>query len=252
MSTPSKARVVFLGANVNPISIGCLDALIREDRYEILVGIDRLAGGALAAFRKAWKRNGPAGALRRVRQNLLATIHDKLKFSRRRSVTARSLDELARSAGIASFPCRSINTTDANVMQTFAPDLIVVANFSQIIRRNVLAIPRLGVINFHPTLLPLYRGPMPYYWIIKNRVQRSGVTIHFLDEGIDTGDIILQVEHDVAPEDDEASLRKTSIEIGSPLLVEAVRLVLAGTATRKPQEGAGSYFGMPPRGASRL
>jgi methionyl-tRNA formyltransferase len=135
----------------------------------------------------------------------------------------------------------------------FDPQLIVVANFSQILRRPLLDLPPLGVINLHPSLLPKYRGPMPYYWVLQNREPTSGVTVHFVDENVDTGDIVAQVAYAVHSDDTEISLRRRSARMAAPLLVAATRDVLRGTARRVPQDAENAtYYGFPPRGASLL
>src|SRR5713226_7770003 len=98
-------------------------------------------------------------------------------------------------------------------VQLLGVDLIVVAGFARILKRALVDVPRLGCINVHPSLLPHYRGPEPFYWVLANLEKTTGVTIHHVDEGIDTGDIILQRELEIRPNETET------------MLIEAAKLV---------------------------
>ncbi len=74
----------------------------------------------------------------------------------------------------------------------FNIDLLVCHAYMKILPEKVFSVPKLGSINIHPSLLPKYRGPSPTYWVIKNREKVTGLTCHFIDNGIDTGNIISQ------------------------------------------------------------
>jgi methionyl-tRNA formyltransferase len=231
-----------------------LESLASAGKYEILVGVDGVhGGGAFHQLKRVWKRHGTIGVLRRVLAIYRASKQRK-RLDKHSTGGCLSLREVMMVHQLEGFEAAPINA-GASVarIEQFRPDLITVANFSQIIRPGLLSAASLGVINLHPSLLPKYRGPMPFFWVLKNGETRSGVTVHFVDEGVDTGDIILQAEVEVKANDTEASLRQRSIAIGAPLLVEAVESVLDGSATRTPQnESEMSYDGFPPRGASRL
>jgi methionyl-tRNA formyltransferase len=77
------------------------------------------------------------------------------------------------------------------------PDLMVVYIMSQLLTQNIYSIPRFGTINLHPSLLPKYRGPNPCFWTYYNMDKIGGVTVHFIDKGEDTGDILLQEEYEI-------------------------------------------------------
>ena len=77
------------------------------------------------------------------------------------------------------------------------PDLIVVCHFQKLINHNVITIPKFGCINLHPSLLPKYRGMSPQHWPIINGDKKTGITVHFIDDGVDTGDIIIQQEMEI-------------------------------------------------------
>jgi len=82
-------------------------------------------------------------------------------------------------------------------VKTLSPDLIVVYVMSQLLKENIFKIPRYGSINLHPSLLPKYRGPNPCFWSYYNMDKVGGVTVHFIDKGEDTGDILFQEEYNI-------------------------------------------------------
>ena len=242
MNAP-KAKIVFLGSDLNPISVGCLQALIATERYDLHVGIDSSQSSALETLRLAHSRFGVAGVLQRAGRLCRARISRLI----RPNVEAHRLREMADLAGINYTKCINVNGNDFRQKVTaIQPDLIVVANFSQIIRNRIRSIPRLGVLNFHPSLLPRYRGPTPLYWILRQGETSSGVTVHFIDEGIDTGPIVAQESFQIREADNESSLTLLCLAHGAPLLVDAIDRVLAGNAKPIAQdESKASYFGFP-------
>jgi len=84
-----------------------------------------------------------------------------------------------------------------NWVKNISPDVIVVYSMSQLLKRNIFDIPKYGTINLHPALLPSYRGPFPDFWMYYNVETKGGVTVHYIDEGEDTGDIIYQEEYTI-------------------------------------------------------
>jgi folate-dependent phosphoribosylglycinamide formyltransferase PurN len=247
----NKHKIVFLGSDLSPKSLGCLKELASGNRYDFLVGIDQRNKSAWQIVKMTWRHHGFRGVVIRIMKLIVARSKLCLRPVGPNVQDWRSLREVAKLNGMETFKCSRVNGPDVRqIIRTFDPDLIVVAGFSQIIRSEVLEIPKFGVINFHSSLLPKYRGPWPYYWVIKNGEKKSGVSIHFIDEGIDTGDIIMQREFSVLPNDTENTLITRSIEIGAPLLARSVESVIAGTAHRRVQiESEATYFGLPIRQA---
>ena len=126
------------------------------------------------------------------------------------------------------------------------PDLICVVCFPYIFPKAVLGMPTHGCLNLHPSLLPKYRGPTPLYWILKNRERRTGVTLHFLDEGIDSGDIVYQTAFPISAQVTEPELTLHCAEAGAKLLLKAIQQVRRGPLPRHPQnEAEASYYPMP-------
>jgi methionyl-tRNA formyltransferase len=116
------------------------------------------------------------------------------------------------------------------------PDVGVVAAYGEILRRNVLAIPPLGYVNIHPSLLPLYRGPTPVAGAILAGDGETGVTIMRLDPGMDSGPILAQAVVDLPPTARAGPLTDDLFTLGSRLLVEALAAYAAGSLEPRPQD----------------
>jgi len=136
-----------------------------------------------------------------------------------------------------------------NVYETlaeFAPDLICVSCFSKIIPLTVLNLPPKGALNLHPAPLPHYRGPLPIFWQLRNGETNLAVTVHYMTEKLDSGDIVLQSPVPFPDGASEEMLDGLCAEAGAGLMVEAVQRLSAGTATRTPQvEADASYYSFP-------
>jgi methionyl-tRNA formyltransferase len=134
---------------------------------------------------------------------------------------------------------------DAAVVEMFSgykPDLICVSCFSRSIPPEILSLPRLGTLNVHSSLLPDNRGPEPLFWTFRLGYERSGVTIHLMDEGLDSGDIIAQEAIELPDGLTYAELEKETAALGGELLVRAVRDLMRGQAERRPQDESQSHY----------
>lgn len=118
------------------------------------------------------------------------------------------------------------------------PDAIVVVAYGRIIPPWMLSLPRLGNINVHGSLLPKYRGAAPIQWAIANGETVTGVTTMRLDEGLDTGDMLLQRELAITRENTALSLSPKLAELGANLLVETLRGLELGTIHPTPQDNS--------------
>ncbi len=121
-------------------------------------------------------------------------------------------------------------------LEALRPDVGVVAAYGELLRRNVLAIPPLGYLNIHPSLLPLHRGPTPVAGAILAGDRETGVTIIRLDPGMDSGPILAQVVVDLPPTARAGPLTDELFAIGARLLVEALPAYAAGEIAPRPQE----------------
>lgn len=133
------------------------------------------------------------------------------------------------------------------LLANFQPEIIVVACFPYLFPPALLKLPRYGCLNLHPSLLPAYRGPAPLFWIARQDERRSGVTLHLLDEGIDTGDIVAQAAFDRPDGLSETDLEQQAATAGAALLRQTLRQLQQGQALpRQPQpEERASYYPWP-------
>lgn len=127
-------------------------------------------------------------------------------------------------------------------IRELAPELIVVAAYGRILPDEILDYPPKGCINVHSSLLPRYRGAAPINWAILNGDEESGVTIMHMATELDAGDIISQVVTPIDPDETVESLHDRLADLGARLLIDTVRDMDAGTATRTPQDVAEVTF----------
>ena len=125
-----------------------------------------------------------------------------------------------------------------SLLSELSPDLIIVVAYGKILPKSVLDFPRLGCINLHVSLLPKYRGAAPMQRAVMAGERETGVTIMYMAEGLDTGDIILQERFPIHDESDFEYVHDTSAAVGSRLLLEVIPMLESGTAPRIPQDDA--------------
>lgn len=136
-------------------------------------------------------------------------------------------------------PLWKVKTTrDMQVVQSiksYDPDVIVMISWSQILPKDVVQCAPLGCVNIHYSLLPKRRGGAPLFWAIYDGLEKSGITLHYVDEGIDSGDIIGQVEFEIGPTDTCGSLLDKIVVLAPRLLEEYVDSIESGNAPRSKQ-----------------
>jgi methionyl-tRNA formyltransferase len=118
------------------------------------------------------------------------------------------------------------------------PDAIIVVGYGRIIPQWMLDLPSLGNINLHASLLPKYRGAAPIQWAIANGETVTGVTTMRIDAGLDTGDILLQQQLAIAPDDTAETLAPRLASIGADLMIDTLRSLKAGTVHPSPQDNS--------------
>ena len=126
-------------------------------------------------------------------------------------------------------------------LKALDPEVIVVIAFGQILPREVLELPKYGCINIHASLLPMYRGAAPIQQVILDGQKETGVTTMYMEEGLDTGDMLLKTVVPIAADETGGSLHDKLAEAGGDLILETLRGLEAGTLTRIPQEGENFY-----------
>ena len=122
-------------------------------------------------------------------------------------------------------------------IRQLSPELIVVAAYGRLLPREILELPANGCINVHSSLLPKYRGAAPINWAVLNGEEETGVTIMYMAQELDAGDIIAQASTPIDPEETVESVHDRLAGLGARLLVQTVSRLEAGTAERTPQDG---------------
>ncbi|MEE9912391.1 MAG: methionyl-tRNA formyltransferase [Deltaproteobacteria bacterium] len=156
---------------------------------------------------------------------------------------APPVKQLALQFGLPVLQPQKVKDRDfLEALAALNPEMIVVAAFGQILPKAILEFPRLGCLNIHPSLLPEYRGAAPLNWSIIRGEAKTGVTIMLMDEGMDSGDILMQEETPLAPDETVGLLHDRLADIGATLLIKTIEQVVAGTAHRQKQDPAGVTF----------
>ncbi len=131
-------------------------------------------------------------------------------------------------------------------VRELAPDLIVSYSAPQIIKPELLGVPKHGIINVHGALLPNYRGCMPSFWYLYNNEQWGGATVHYMSADIDDGDICLQGSVDISDCKTMFQLMRKTKKLGGELIVETIQKIAEGTLVTRPNDTKnGSYFTWP-------
>lgn len=192
-------KIVFMGTP--DIAVGCLQAII-DEKHEIL-GV--------------------------------VTQPDK-PVGRGKKLGMPPVKELALKYNLKVYqPVKARDEEFVTLLKELNPDLIVVVAFGQILPKSILDIPKLGCINVHVSLLPKYRGAAPINWVIINGEKKTGVTTMYMDEGLDTGDMILTSEFDLDNEITAGQLHDKMAILGAKTLKETIELIEKGIAPRIPQ-----------------
>ncbi len=234
-SAKQRPRVLFFGM-LGPFSLPALTALL-ESSIEVCAVV--LPTPPIPG------RDTPA--LRLVEQPVFARRALPLAHTSQQASPQSSIAQLAWSRHIPVWEvARLADPITQARLAAYKPDILCVACFSQRIPHSIITLPRLGCINVHPALLPKNRGPVPLFWTFRNGDSTTGMTIHVLDEGMDSGAILAQQEIIVADGSSYAALEAQCATLGGALLAQTVWDMYEGKATRQPQdEAASSYYSFP-------
>jgi methionyl-tRNA formyltransferase len=228
MAQQQPLRVLFLGM-INHTSATVLRALLDAgvDVCGVLVAADRAGGPPIA-------RVAPAQA-----RSPLPIANPFLE---------RTIAQIAWERDLPVFELRQPGASETlALVAELQPNVACVACFSQRIPTPLLALPPLGFLNMHPALLPAHRGPAPLFWVFRGGEPTAGVTIHFMDAGLDTGDIAAQ-ESFALPDGAAGALAERQCNaIGGRLMLAVLQGLRDGTLSRQPQPPGGSYQPWPAR-----
>jgi methionyl-tRNA formyltransferase len=157
------------------------------------------------------------------------------------------LRDWAEKLGVSFILLEDVNSKNSlSILKNFHAEVFVSMSFNQILKKEILSIPEKGFINCHAGALPFYRGRNILNWALINDEQEFGVTVHYIDEGIDTGDIILQNKALITDDDSYKTLLEKAIDLCDKTLYEALVNILNGKNHRIEQKKihpVGSYFG---------
>ncbi len=199
-------RIIFFGSK--ECSVRFLEALFeREEVVGIITHKDKPSGRGLE-----------------VRQSVVK------EFSLKKNIPVFTPDNLKDEKVISE-------------IKTLKPDLGVVVAYGKILPKEIFLLPKYKTLNVHFSLLPKYRGAAPVQWAIIKGERVTGVTVFFIDEGLDTGDILIQKEVKIDPTDDAITLEKKLVEVGINLLLEGIDKIKnsQGNISTIRQTGKGSY-----------
>ncbi|MDH4378521.1 MAG: methionyl-tRNA formyltransferase [Vampirovibrionales bacterium] len=200
MTTP--LRVVFMGTP--QFSVPCLQSLIADAHFEVVAVLTQ--------------PDRPSGRGQKLSPSPVAVV--------------------AEAAGIPVYKPQRLRM-DTALKATLAqlnPDTFVTIAFGQILDAEVLAIPKLGTVNVHASLLPQYRGANPIQWAILNGDAETGLTTMLTELGVDTGPMLLTHTQAITPTDTTATLTEKLSEAAGPLLISTLQQLSAGTLTPTPQQ----------------
>ena len=167
---------------------------------------------------------------------------------RHMTLTAPPAKVMALSLGIPVSQPASVRTEDFLAqMNEWLPDLVITAAYGKILPAAVLAVPKDGCLNVHASLLPKYRGAAPVQWAILNGDKVTGITLMKMDVGMDTGDVLVQCECPIDPDENTGELMGRLAEMGAGLLTAALPKYLEGTLRPIPQDNSQATLSPPIR-----
>lgn len=236
MTNTSRLRIVLCSCSGSPFCAEALEHLRRTapDVLDNIVGVvlSKARGKPAPRVGGEYRRRASQVA-ERVRKGMQWRIN-KLGFeigmrlraaaSRLGDIEWRTPEDFCRDRSVGFRVTRDVNGTECmEWIRRKNPDLIVILTFHCILKRRIFELPSIATVNVHPSLLPKYRGAAPITQVLKEGVRETGVSLHYVDEGIDTGTIIAQRKQVIGPARTERRLRPILARAGGDLLVEYLR-----------------------------
>ena len=172
---------------------------------------------------------------------LVVSQPDK-KVGRKQILTKTPIHEVADKYDIPVFQPEKIKNDYERILEV-KPDIIITCAYGQIIPKVLLDLPRLGCINVHASLLPKLRGGAPLHHAIIDGLDKTGVTIMYMDEAMDTGDIISTISYDIKSSDTTEDIHDTLRKLGAKLLIDTLPSIVTGTNRRIKQKETEATYG---------
>jgi len=156
---------------------------------------------------------------------------------RKNELKPTEISQEASNLGVNIIKVADINSEESlKILQKLSPELIVLADFGQILNKKLIDLPKYGILNIHPSLLPKYRGSSPVVSALLSGEKKTGVSIIKLSDKVDAGDILSQIHIKIRPRETAETLKERLSEIGADLLAETVPYYLAGEITPLKQK----------------
>lgn len=157
-------------------------------------------------------------------------------------VTASPVKIMAESLHLTIYQPIKIKTPEAvDTLRKLTPECIVVVAYGQILSKEILDIPSYGCVNVHASLLPSYRGAAPIHWAVINGEAKTGITTMLMDEGLDTGDMLLSEDCEISISMSTGEVHDALAKIGAEVLLKTIKLLEEGSIVPKPQPAEFTY-----------
>ena len=228
------------------------DPVYLPDFFERVLAARPAAGASVYRVPPLYRnQSSRAAALRYARTfGPGAAVRLAARVARAR-LSGRSIDAVCRRHGVPCAVAPDVNApafVDALALR--APDVVVSVSCPQIFRAPLIALPPRGLVNVHGAILPEYRGVMPGFWMLANGESRAGVSVHFVDAGIDTGDLCGQEIFEIPPGESLDAFLTRSKRVAADLVVKVLEAFERGAVVRTPIDvSSGSYYSWPDRAA---
>jgi len=234
-----------------------LDKLIKEFEDKIvLICLSRRFGGKYGSFFYQLKKNLKKSGLHFVNYITFYLILYKFfiyvaAFINRvlfREKKIHSINQLANKYNISTIKTYDINSSEVvEIIKKYEPDLIITSYFDQVVGKEVINIPKVAALNIHFAWLPDYRGPFPAIFAVLNGEKKFGATIHYMDETLDTGPIIIREWVDIKPSKSILDIDCQVLERAGDMAINAIKIVSKGNIEAIEHKDKGKYYSYPKR-----
>jgi len=231
--------IVFLTRTNRPVAVKVLSEILKEQKLNVkgVIAEETLRGKSVSFLKKRFLRQTKSYGFWGVMHQVILLVWNKTLHSFGIGCSDRyaTFEDLRTIYDFDLHVVQNMHDQETvSLIRKMEPDIGVVVG-TGILKPKVFKIPKQGTINLHQGKVPEYRGGPPAFWELFNGEKTIGVTIHFIDEKLDTGDVILQKEIEIVPEDSLDSLQYKLDELGKKMVVEALLNIEDGSSKSIPQ-----------------
>jgi methionyl-tRNA formyltransferase len=232
------------------------DPFYLAETFEYLLGKlpedIKITGCVLAAISPFGKRESFYKKLKKTFEiyGVSFLLHYGMQFIRNKLNPSKKIAKILHKYNIPIIHLSgNINSEESlKRIRSYHPDLLVSVLGSQIFKQSLIDLAPKGCLNLHSALLPKYRGVIPSFWVLKNNEKETGVSVFFVDKGIDSGPILVQKHISITEGMTQSQLIKIAKRIGMDAIIEAIQLIQRGNYTLIPNpEEEKSYYSFPTR-----